>query len=137
MCIRDSCKKAFLPGSFSILTDHVFGKPRRNLFLQKLCQTAGRFFCIFHTSEGGEPEITFTAGAKAFTGRSHYLNLMKQIIKKFPTRHAVRTFHPDIRRIFAAAVPDTQSIQRLHQAGRVLFIHPVSYTHLDVYKRQI
>ena len=89
---------------------------------QQLHQPFCRLLCILRRAEGGKPEISFPACSKAFSRRSHYLDLLEQVVEKLPASHSIRAFHPNIRSVFPSAVPDAEPIQYFRQTSSILFI---------------
>ena len=78
----------------------VHDGPKSKQFLKKQFQPSSRLFRIFRRPESRETEISLAARSKPFSGRSHYLDFIKQVIKKLPASHSIRAFHPNIRSVF-------------------------------------
>lgn len=100
----------------------VHDGPKSKQFLKKQFQPSSRLFRIFRRPESRETEISLAARSKPFSGRSHYLDFIKQVIKKLPASHSIRAFHPNIRSVFPSAVPDAEPIQYFRQTSSILFI---------------
>ena len=73
-------------------------------------------------SESGKSEPAVAVFAKARSGSSHYLNLIEQVIEKFPASHALRAFQPDVGGIYTACVLYSQFVTSRGDFTRVLTI---------------
>ena len=89
---------------------------------QQLFDPLYRFYGILSVAEGRQTEIPLALTAEALAGCSDHLSVLEKIIKELPAPHALRTFEPDIRRVFAARIEYPQLVERLGDDPGVLFI---------------
>ena len=96
--------------------------PSGSLLPKKLAQAGSRREGISRAAEGGEAEEALAARAEALARGADDLDLMQEPVEELPAAHAARTPEPDIGRVFAAGVPDSQRIQRLGQDTGVVLV---------------
>ena len=89
---------------------------------QQLFDPLYRFYGILSVAEGGQSKIPFSLTAEALAGCSDHLSVLEKMIEELPAPHALRTFEPDIRRVFAARKEYPQLVERRGDDPRVLFI---------------
>ena len=74
---------------------------------------------LFRVAEARQAEVTLTLCAKACARRTHNARMLQQMIEEIPGLHAAGALHPDIRAVFASAVPYAGLVQRGRDDGSI------------------
>ena len=66
---------------------------------------------VGRAAESGKTEVSLASRTKANARRTYYLGLLKQKVEEVPRAHLVRALEPDVGRVLAPGVADTELVE--------------------------